>query len=374
MRIALLITTLNGGGAERVMSSMANHWAAKGHEVTLITHDRTENDFFPLERTVIRYGFDISKPPRHIGDTIRHNIQRISLPRSVMKEIHPDVAISFTVRMNIQNLIALTGTGIPIIVSERNNPLAQRQPLPWELLRKHLYPRSSALVVQTDAARAWASAFMPQHKIHVIPNPVSVQGSTSPGTHPVHPDRPVVCSIGRLIPSKGFDILVRSFHAASRDKPEWTLQILGEGQDRPRLERIAGELGIQDRVLMPGRVKNPFDYLRSSTLFVLPSRHEGFPNALIEAMTLGLPVISTDCPFGPSEIITHGVDGILVPNGDMERLSHEMRCLMENAGSRESLGQNAKASSRRFHLDVIMQRWESLVHLVLAACGVRRGQ
>jgi glycosyltransferase involved in cell wall biosynthesis len=222
------------------MSSMANHWAAKGHEVPLIPHDRTENAFFPLDRTVIRYGFDISKPPRHIGDTIRHNIQRISLPRSAMKEIRPDVAISFTVRMNIQNLIALTGTGIPIIVSERNNPLAQRQPLPWEPLRRHLYPRSSALVVQTDAAREWASAFMPPHKIHVIPNPVSIPETTSPGARPGHPDRPIVCSLGRLIPSKGFDLLIRSFHAASRDKPEWTLQILGEGEDRPRLEGSQG--------------------------------------------------------------------------------------------------------------------------------------
>lgn len=374
MRIALAIPTLNGGGAERVMSTMANHWAAHGHEVHLVTHDKTENDFYPLAGEVIRHGFDISKPPRHIGDTIRHNVQRISLPRSVMERIHPDVAISFTVRMNIQNLIALTGTGIPIIVSERNNPLAQRQPFPWELLRRHLYPRSSALVVQTDAARAWASAFMPPHKIHVIPNPVSIPGTASPGARPGHPDRPVVCSIGRLIPSKGFDLLIRSFHAASRDNPEWTLQILGEGEDRRRLENIARELDIQDRVLIPGRVKNPFDYLSRSTLFVLPSRHEGFPNALIEAMTLGLPVISTDCPFGPSEIIRHGVDGILVPNGDMERLSHEMRFLMENAGSRENLGQKARESSRRFHLDVIMHQWESLVHLVQSAPGVHRGQ
>ncbi len=360
MKIALLIPTLNGGGAERVLSTMANYWAAHGHEVRLVTHDKPENDFYPLSGEVIRYGFDISKPPRHLLDTVRHNIQRITLPRACLKDIRPDTAISFTVRMNVQNLIALSGTGIPVIVSERNNPLAQKQPLPFELLRRYLYPRSSALVVQTEAARRWASSFMPAQRIHVIPNPLPVdESSTQAASSPRNGT--VVCSAGRLIPSKGFDLLIRSFHSATRDKPEWSLQILGEGEDRPRLEGIIRELGMQDRVHMPGRTRNPFDAMKSSTLFVLPSRHEGFPNALIEAMALGLPVISTDCPFGPSEIINDGVDGILVPPGDVQALAGAMEHLMVHEDARRMLGEHARASSGRFSLETVMHRWESLL-------------
>ena len=374
MSIALAIPTLNGGGAERVMSTVANYWAEHGHEVHLVTHDRPENDFYPLDGRVIRHGFDISKPPRHVLDTFRHNIQRITLPRRCLKDIRPDAVISFTMRMNVQNLLALCGTDIPVIVSERNNPVAQRQPHPFELLRRYLYPGASALVVQTEAARAWALGFMPHEKVHVIPNPLSMEhdpgGKDMPG--PEH--RFVVCSAGRLIPSKGFDLLIQAFHIAARDKREWSLLILGEGEDRPRLEGITSELGMQDRVHMPGRVKNPFAFMESSSLFVLSSRHEGFPNALIEAMALGLPVISTDCPHGPSEIVTDGVDGILVPNGDFQALSSAMEHLMVHEDMRNRLGEHARVSSERFSLDTVMHQWESLLETITSPVRWRSRQ
>jgi len=364
MNITLLIPTLNGGGAERVMSTMANYWAEHGQDIHLVTHDKTDNDFYPLASEVVRHGFDISKPPRHLLDTIRHNIQRITLPRRRLKDIRPDAVISFTVRMNVQNLIALSGTGIPVVVSERNNPLAQRQPLGFELLRRHLYPRAAALVVQTEAARSWGLDFMPHDKVHVIPNPLYIQHSSPRQETTVPVDRSIVCGMGRLIPGKGFDLLIHSFHKAARDKPEWSLLILGEGEDRPRLEGIIRELGMQDRVQMPGRARDPFDYLRSSTLFVLSSRHEGFPNALIEAMALGLPVISTNCPFGPSEILNDGIDGMLVPNGDVQALARTMDYLMVHEDERKRLGNHARESSGRFSLETVMDRWESLLSAI----------
>jgi glycosyltransferase involved in cell wall biosynthesis len=364
MRIALAIPTLNGGGAEHVMSTMASYWAQHGHDIHLITHDRPENDFYPMDGRVVRHGFDISKPPRHVLDTVRHNIQRVTLPRACMKDIRPDAVISFTVRMNTQNLIALLGTKIPVIVSERNNPLAQRQPLPFDLLRRHLYPRASALVVQTEAARAWALGFMPHGKVHVIPNPVFVRQGSMNTDMPEQRGGLVACSAGRLIQGKGFDLLIRAFHGAARDRPEWSLLILGEGEDRTRLEGIIRELGIQDRVHMPGRVKNPSDYMASSKLFVLSSLHEGFPNALIEAMAVGLPVISTNCPFGPSEIVNDGVDGILVPSGDVQALSCAMEYLMVHEDVRNRLGERARVSSEKFSLETVMHRWESLLETI----------
>ncbi|MDT8272753.1 MAG: glycosyltransferase family 4 protein [Desulfomonilia bacterium] len=360
MKLALLIPTLNGGGAERVLSTMANYWSVKGHVIHLLTHDSIEKDFYPLHDGVFRHGWDISRPPRHPLDTIQNNILRITLPRKDLVALRPDAAISFTVRMNAQNLIALLGTGIPIIVSERNNPLVQKQPFPFEFLRRHLYPRASALVVQTDAARRWATSFMPKGKIHVIPNPLSFEDRDT-GVDSSFGDSRVVCSAGRLIPNKGFDLLIRSFYAATRDRHEWSLLILGEGEERPRLEELIRKCGLQDRVHLPGRVKNPNALMKSSTIFVLPSRHEGFPNALIEAMALGLPVISTDCPFGPSEIIRHGFDGLLVPNGNEHELTRAIEYLMTSDEEKTRLGNNARESSGRFSLDPVMHRWESLL-------------
>ena len=171
--------------------------------------------------------------------------------------------------------------------------------------------------------------------------------------------------MGRLISSKGFDLLIRSFHIAARDKPGWVLLILGDGDDRGRLEKITKDLGIEDKVFLPGRVKNTQDYLKNSKIFVLSSRHEGFPNALIEAMSLGMPVISTDCPFGPSEIIHDGVDGMLVPKENVTELARAMENLMDNEALRIRIGGKAGETSGRFTLDVIMDQWETLISQVI---------
>jgi GalNAc-alpha-(1->4)-GalNAc-alpha-(1->3)-diNAcBac-PP-undecaprenol alpha-1,4-N-acetyl-D-galactosaminyltransferase len=365
MKIALIIPTLNGGGAERVMSTMANYWESKGHEVVLITHDSEKKDFYPLNPGITRYGFDISKPPRHIRDTIRHNIQRITLPRRVITRIRPDVVISFTNRTNIQTLAALLGTVFPVIVSERNNPIEQPLPVLWEILRRMFYHKASAVVVQTESARKWAGGFVSAHRVYTIANPFSSEGNSSGEILPALKGKSIICSMGRLVPSKGFDLLIRSFHIASQDNPDWILLILGEGEDRERLERITKEIGIGDRVFMPGRVRNTHDYLKSSKIFVLSSKHEGFPNALIEAMSLGMPVISTDCPFGPSEIIHDGIDGMLVPKENIHELSLALKHLMDNEAERIRFGEKARETSRRFKMEVIMDKWEKLISHVI---------
>ncbi|HDP23893.1 MAG TPA: glycosyltransferase family 4 protein [Deltaproteobacteria bacterium] len=282
----------------------------------------------------------------------------------MLKYLRPDVAISFTARMNVQNLIAVHGTGIPIIVSERNNPIAQRQPLEWEVLRKNLYPYASALVLQTRSVRRWAQGFISGEKIHVIPNPLTQENEISEEISPCPKGMPIVCSLGRLTRSKGFDILLKSFSIATADKPQWGLLIMGEGEERRFLEEMARTLGIRERVFFPGRVKNPSYQLNQAKFFVLSSRHEGFPNALLEAMAAGIAAIAADCPFGPSEIITHDVDGLLVPNEDIDSLSRSMHLLMEDREKRESLGARARKNVKRYSPDIVMAQWEELISRV----------
>ncbi|OPZ24710.1 MAG: GalNAc-alpha-(1-_4)-GalNAc-alpha-(1-_3)-diNAcBac-PP-undecaprenol alpha-1,4-N-acetyl-D-galactosaminyltransferase [Deltaproteobacteria bacterium ADurb.BinA179] len=362
MKIALIIGTLRGGGAERIMSGMANHWLSQGHAVTLITHDAQERDSYPLEPGANRIGLDLTGPTQGPLQTLGQRVRRITVPRGIIRTLRPDVVISFTYMTSCETIIALWDTGIPLIVSERNNPVAQRIPTFWGVLRTLLYPRSRAVVMQTEKAAAWARRYVDKGRVHVIPNFVEAP-TPSPGLCPIDlpGTRHLVAAAGRLTHQKGFDLLVEAFSRAAGDRSDWSLVILGEGEDRRLLQDLISRLSLDDRVLLPGRIQNLEPVLRRSDIFVLSSRYEGFPNVLMEAMALGLPVISTDCPYGPGDIIRHGHDGILVPNQDVQALANAMGALIEDEGERRRLAAQSASVLDRFGKDAIMHQWEKLI-------------
>jgi glycosyltransferase involved in cell wall biosynthesis len=167
--------------------------------------------------------------------------------------------------------------------------------------------------------------------------------------------------MGRLSREKGFDVLMRAFARCAATRPDWSLLIAGEGEERAHLVDLRGRLGLAARVRLPGRVADPGGLLRRADLFVLPSRHEGFPNALLEAMACGLPVVAFDCPSGPAEIVRPGQDGLLVPACDEEALAAAMRRLMDDEAERRRLGARAVEVLERFGLDRVMAAWETVV-------------
>jgi GalNAc-alpha-(1->4)-GalNAc-alpha-(1->3)-diNAcBac-PP-undecaprenol alpha-1,4-N-acetyl-D-galactosaminyltransferase len=363
VHITFVISSLSSGGSERVMTIMANYWAAiPGKKVTLITLAAENTDFYALRQEVKRVPLGLMAVSGNPWEALENNLWRLRRLRQEIRASEPDVVISFMDWMNVLVLLAGLTLNKPVVVSIRTDPRRHHIGRIWSLLRRLLYPRAHAVVVQSEEVRRWAQRFVRKEMIHTIPNPVALPayrpnnalGYSSP------PGRTVI-AMGRLGPEKGYDLLVRAFAQCAAKYPDWYLVILGEGEERGRLESLAGELGIVERVSIPGQVVGPAELLRQADLFVLSSRFEGFPNALLEAMACGLPVVSTDCPSGPREIIRDGVDGVLVAPEDIGALSAAMGRLMADEAERKRLASRAVEVTERFDLQVVMGIWENIL-------------
>jgi glycosyltransferase involved in cell wall biosynthesis len=366
MRITLVISSLAVGGAERVMSIIANHWGRHGHDVTLLTFDSgSEPPAYALDPRIQHVALGLAGNSPHAPAAVWNNLRRVFKLRSAIRKSEPDCVISFLDQTNVLTLLATAGCGFPVVVSEHVDPHSHPLGRPWRWLRNFLYERADAVHVLTGVM---LSRFPPSVRARgrVIPNPVLL-------CEPVADERPgepvgrPILSVGRLTRQKGFDILLAAFVEVSRRHASCNLTILGDGPLRQELEALRDRLGIADRVELPGQVNNIASYLRRAELFVMASRYEGFPMALCEAMACGLPVISTDCPSGPREIIRDGVDGILVRNGDVEALARAIDRLMSDEEERKRLGAEAVMVTERFGVQRVMGMWEDLLDEVLRA-------
>ncbi|MDQ2731158.1 MAG: glycosyltransferase family 4 protein [Armatimonadota bacterium] len=363
LRLTLVISSLSGGGAERIMSVAANDWTQRGHQVTLITLESAGQDFYTVDDTVHRIGLGLLPPSRNILDVIRNNWKRIRLLRTSIRESRPDVIISFIDIINIMTLLASAGLRVPVVVREAVQPGSYS--LGWlrSTLRLWTYRSASRVVVLTDRGPNFFTGKV-KRNCRVIPNPV--MPAISRDDVPEYAlTKPCVVAMGRLDAQKGFDILLQAFARVGERYPDWSLTILGEGPDRSALEQECRKLDLSARVHMPGLIKNPQAVLRQADLYVLSSRYEGFPNALCEAMACGLPVIATDCPSGPREIIRVGIDGILVPVEDVSALATAMENLIVDNAQRQRLASRAAEITERFSLDRVMCLWDDLFREIL---------
>ena len=354
MRICGVIASLGAGGAERVMIELCSAWRARGDDVTLLTLDDGQRDFYAVPAGVHRRALNLAGRSRSTSDALRTNLLRARMLRAALRNARADVIVSFTDRTNVLTLLAARGMGVPVVVSERIDPRRHDIGRAWNVLRRLTYPSAAALVIQTHAVRQWAIDVVSHDRVAVIPNPLrAVSASLAPANRRALE----ITAIGRLVPQKGFDLLLRAFAMVADDFPEWRLTIFGEGPERVRLESLISELALNECVALPGRIANPATALGASAIFALPSRYEGFPNVLLEAMSCGAACVATRCDSGPAELLTNG-SGLLVPVEDVLQLAEALATLMDDPPLRERLGREAQLAVHQFAPEVVLDLWE----------------
>jgi GalNAc-alpha-(1->4)-GalNAc-alpha-(1->3)-diNAcBac-PP-undecaprenol alpha-1,4-N-acetyl-D-galactosaminyltransferase len=371
MHICIVVDSLGGGGAEHVAVLLSSGLVTRGERVTLLTFSSGDDRFYDVDACVDLVQLGVARTSRNFCEAVVNNLWRVYRVRRKIRKLKPDCVLSLADKTNVTVLLSLIATDIPTVISERIDPTQYSPGWWWERLRSRVYPTAKLLVVQTSSVLEWGKKIMGHRPVVVIPNAAAMPSSHEGPLCVDLPSGNLIVSMGRLTTQKGFDILIRAFAEIAATCPDWSVVILGEGETRKELERLAVTLGIANRVRLVGSLRHPEQVLRRAKLFALPSRFEGFPNALLEAMALGLPVISTDCRSGPSDIIEHGVNGILVRTEDVRALATSMQELILDTGRRGKLGTSARGVIERFSQEHNLTLWQSALTLAMEPrkCG-----
>lgn len=353
MKIVFLGYLHGFGGAERQIVMLANAMASRGHNVTLVSLC-DDNQCYRLDEEV-KYIF---LPDKGFGKL--KILFRYEGVKKILKKIKPDLTVHFWYQtVYLTSLMRKKYVG-KIIFSERGDPGDSEYSGLLGIARRLTLPQISGFVFQTRGAQSYFDKKI-QERSTVIYNPVFVMNKKSASdVYDVSEQKNVIINVGRLHPQKNQKLLIDAFSIIADQFPNYTLEIYGEGGLKSDLQSQIDKLNLSNRVFLKGTSKKIHEIMQSSSLFVLSSDYEGMPNALLEAMALGLPCISTDCrPGGAREVITDGVDGIITKLGDKNDLAKAMAYLISNPKKREELSENAVMKMAQFQPAEIYDEWES---------------
>jgi glycosyltransferase involved in cell wall biosynthesis len=355
--VKFILPGLSAGGSEHVVSFVANRLARSGFDVSILSFEAGDSKpyYHTDERIRIEY-LDVPIGKRGPLGVLSDIALRVKRLRKIFSAQRPDMVVSLLTRSNVIAVLAATGLGIPVIVSERNNPVRQRPGIVWRALRRYTYARAFGLITMTRGALECFPPVM-RPRSWVIPNMADYQTFKPRFDNKTK----VMTAVGRLVDQKGFDLLIQAWAQISGRHPDWLLRIWGEGPDRAALETLTRNLGVNNSVEMPGVSSAPGRWIEEADAFVLSSRFEGWGLVLGEAMAAGLPCVSFDCPFGPADMITDGHDGLLIDEGSIEKMAEALSRLMGDAEYRGQLGVNASAAADRFAPEHIGGLWENTI-------------
>ena len=367
-QVLFVLPDLGLGGAQVVAARLTSSFRDRGDDVVIATLGPTSNDHVPVPEGVRRVSVEPTEGrPGPLGVLVK-NLRRRRSFRQIVGEWRPDVVIAFVDSTNLFTLLATVGLTVPVIVSERVDPRKHRIAFAQRTLRRVLYRRAAALVVQTERIAEWGRSVVLRERVSVIPNPVVVPTIPAAGSTP-----PLVVAAGRLVEQKGFDLLLRALAGLdARTLAEWRTVILGEGPMRAELEALIAQLDLGGHARLVGQVPSADEWLQRGSIFVLSSRFEGFPNVLAEAMAWGLPVLAFDCATGPRELVQDGVNGRLLPEADVLALTAGLRDLMRSPDDRRRLGSAARSTMRDYSVEAVADLWDALVEEVTSHVRDRR--
>ncbi|QFT63715.1 glycosyltransferase [Roseivivax sp. THAF30] len=354
-KVALVQAGLGSGGTEKVLARLAAHLDAQGYAVTMVSFQGDpEAPYYPVPDSVRLRSLQVE-----IGtDASRSTRRRVPWLRAVLRD--QDLALSCLTKINVQTALATLGLRQPRIASERNNFQRQQMNRLWRWSMPVALAGADRVIMQTAAARDALPAWSMRRAV-IIPNPIpDLLGAPPP------PPKPELVAVGRLTDQKAFDTLLHAL-ALARDRGNaMPLTIYGVGELEEQLRTLARSLGLRDQVRFAGRSDVPHGWTARPGIFVLSSRFEGFPNVLIEAMAAGFAVLSTRCDWGPSEIVTHELDGLLVPMDDPASMADGLIRLHKDAHLRVQLANAARIRAVEYVEANVMEQWEAVIADVLS--------
>lgn len=359
-KIVFVIEQLAGGGAERVTAALAGELCRLGnYEVHMVVYVRDEGADYPVDGAVRWHVL-----PQLSGGRLGGILGRFRFLKESIRAIGPDMVFSLgTPRIAVPLSAAMTGSKTPLILSERNDPRQYPVSKAWRKLRDLSYRLADGVVFQTGEARDCFPASV-RRKGTVICNPIT--GNLPERFEGVREKR--IVNFCRLEPQKNLDLLIDAFSDVAGEFPEHVLDIYGDGPERERLERKIRDMGLSDRVRLPGFSAHIYEDIRRAALFVSSSNYEGISNSMLEAIALGVPSICTDCPAGGArETIESGVNGILVPVGGRQAMAAAMRRVL---GDRELSGRLSRAGGElriRISVEAIARRWLEFAERIAGA-------
>ncbi len=358
LRIAFAISGLQAGGAERIATTLSNAWAAGGHEVHIVTLEPPDARSQYLLQSAIRvHPLDALNRSTSLSGTLLRTASRVRRIRATLRIIRPDVIVAFISEMNTLALLATRFLSVPVVVSERSHPELNRMGWLRRQARDKTYPLATRLVVQSTSVRDWYRDRLGIHSV-VIANPLDLAVFSPPAlSRTFAVDTGTIVSVGRLDQWKGHHTLIDAFARLAPSHPGWRLEIYGRGPLRKELkERLEGH-GLKGRARLMGVTDRVADVLRAADIFAFASRYEGYPNAIIEALGCGCPVVATDCPGASAEILGHGKHGVLVPVEDVIAMAGELDALIRDPERRRVFSSNGPAAIAHLDTSVIAERW-----------------
>ncbi len=356
MKMLFYINTLSHGGAERVFSNLANNFAEAKHEVYFLTSFRCDNEY-QLYESIKRFSIE-DEPKRHTF--IWRNIKRISALREIIKTVKPGIVLTTSPETNVRAILAcmLIRAKIKKVILLITAPEREYKSPFLRGICKILYHYADTIVCQTPEQKLWFPGVI-QERCVLLFN--QVQGEffyLSP-----QGERKNIVSVGRLVYEKKFDILIRSFALISNQTNDHLI-IYGEGPLRSELEKLIVELGLLNRVVLPGIINNVADAIVNARMFILSSEVEGLPNALMEAMALGLPCIATDSQGGGVRFLSENGKYLkMIPVNDIDALSDAMRVFLEHPEVAEQYGEKAKTKARDFQYQKVFKQWVDIISI-----------